>query len=132
MLILLTIVAALASAPFGFAIGSIMRQRSGWAIRPIYRACASTAFGESSESPMSGLVWFALTSLWHGLLFAVAVGSAALCGKLAGPPIASTLEVHESIPTAVIFFTLLALAGWLYHRFGPRSVKTIAYPYIWP
>ena len=81
---------------------------------------------------MSGLIQIALTSLGHGLLFAVAVGFATLCGKLVGSSIANALEIHESIPTAFVFFTLLGFAGSLYQRaFGPRSGKTIAYPYIW-
>lgn len=61
---------------------------------------------------MSGLVRFILASLWHGFLFAVAVHVAALAGKLSGPPIAESLQVHESIPTAAIFFGVLGLKIW--------------------
>ena len=81
---------------------------------------------------MSGLLHFIITSLWHGVLFTVALLIAVLGGKLAGPPIAEFLQVHESIPTAAIFFGVLGLAGWLYDRFGPKNAKTIVYPYIWP
>ena len=81
---------------------------------------------------MPGLIHFVLTSLWHGLLFAVAVLVAALAGKIGGAPIAEILQIHESIPTAGIFFAVLAFGGWLYDRFGPKDIRTIVYPYIWP
>jgi hypothetical protein len=81
---------------------------------------------------MTGLLQFILTSLWHGFLFAVAVAIAALLGKVGGAPIAELLQIHESIPTAAIFFGVLGLGGWLYNRFGPKNSRTIVYPYIWP
>ncbi len=81
---------------------------------------------------MPGLIHFVLTSLWHGLLLAVAVLVAALAAKVGGAPIAELLQIHESISTAAIFFAVLALGGWLYDRFGPRNIQTIVYPYIWP
>jgi hypothetical protein len=77
---------------------------------------------------MSGLLQFILSSLWHGLLFVVAVLVAALGAKLAGPPITEYLQVHESIPTAVVFFGVLGLGGWLYNRFGPKNGTTIIDP----
>jgi hypothetical protein len=81
---------------------------------------------------MPGLIHFVLASLWHGLLFAIAVLVAALAGKAGGAPIAEILQIHESIPTAGIFFGVLGLGGWLYSRFGPKGIRTIVYPYIWP
>lgn len=81
---------------------------------------------------MTGLLKFILTSLWHSFLLAVAVGIAALLGKAGGAPIAELLKIHESIPTAAIFFGVLGLGGWLYNRFGPKNNQTIVYPYIWP
>jgi hypothetical protein len=81
---------------------------------------------------MLGLIHVILTSFWHGLLLAVAVLIAALAGKAGGPPIAELLQIHETIPTAGIFFAVLGLGGWLYDRFGPRGIRTIVYPYMWP
>ena len=81
---------------------------------------------------MSSLFHFVFASLWHSILFAVAVLVAALTGKLGGPPVAEYLRIHESIPTAVIFFAVLGLGGWLYGRFGPKNGRTIIYPQIWP
>jgi hypothetical protein len=81
---------------------------------------------------MPGLIHLVLTSLWYGLLFAVAVLVAGLAAKMGGAPIAELLQIHESIPTAGIFFAALGLGGWLYDRFSPGDIRTIVYPYIWP
>jgi hypothetical protein len=81
---------------------------------------------------MPGFLQFILASLWHGLLFAAAVLVAALAGKASGPPIADYLQIHESIPTAAIFFATLGVGGWLFDRFNPKRSRTIVYPYIWP
>ena len=81
---------------------------------------------------MSGLLRFVLTSLWHGLLFTIAVLVAALLGKLGGAPVAAYLQIHESIPTAAIFFGVLGAGGWLYERFGPKDDRTIVSQQIWP
>ena len=81
---------------------------------------------------MTGLLTFILTSLWHGFLLAFAVGIAALLGKAGGATIAVLLQIHESIPTAAIFFGVLGFGGWLYNRIGPKNNRTIEYPYIWP
>jgi hypothetical protein len=80
---------------------------------------------------MPGLIRFVLISLWYGLLSAVALLVAALVAKVGGAPTAELLQIHESIPTAAIFFAVLGLGGWLYDRFRPRNIQ-IVNPDIWP
>ena len=55
------------------------------------------------------------------LLFCVGIGVAGLSAHLFGPIIAETFNVHELIPTALIFFAVAATSGWIGNRFLPES-----------
>jgi hypothetical protein len=79
---------------------------------------------------MMGLRQLVLTSLFHGVHCCHDHRRPARKG--CRPPIAELLQIHESIPTAAIFFGILGLRGWLYNRFGPKNNRTTAHPYIGP
>ena len=59
--------------------------------------------------------------LCQGLLFLIGIGIAGLAAHLGGTLIAVAFNVDDLIPTAVIFFAVAAMIGWVGNRFWPET-----------
>ena len=57
--------------------------------------------------------------LYQAVLFGI--GTAGLAAHLGGALIAGAFGVDELIPTAIIFFAVAALLGWIGNRFWPET-----------
>jgi hypothetical protein len=57
----------------------------------------------------------------QAVLFGIGIGIALLTAHLAGPLLATAFEIDELIPTAVVFFAVAAVLGWLGNRFWPED-----------
>ena len=55
------------------------------------------------------------------VLFAIGIGTAGLTAHLAGPLLAATFAIDELIPTAIVFFAVMAVLGWFGNRFWPEE-----------
>ena len=59
--------------------------------------------------------------LYQAVLFCIGMGTAGLAAHLGGALIAGAFGVDELVPTAIIFFTVAALLGWIGNRFWPET-----------
>jgi hypothetical protein len=66
--------------------------------------------------------------LYQAVLFCIAIGTAGLAAHLGGAFIAGALAIDELIPTAVIFFAVVALLGWIGDRVWPQT--WMSYPML--
>lgn len=57
----------------------------------------------------------------QGLLFGIGIGAAGLAAHLGGGLIAAAFNVDALIPSAILFFAVLALIGWTVDRFWPET-----------
>jgi hypothetical protein len=55
----------------------------------------------------------------QAVLFGIGIGIAGLTAHLTGPLLATAFAIDELIPTAIVFFAVLAILGWIGNRFGP-------------
>jgi hypothetical protein len=55
------------------------------------------------------------------LLFCIGIGVAGLTAHLTGPLVAATFDIDELIPTALVFFVVAAMLGWIGDRFWPQD-----------
>lgn len=62
-------------------------------------------------------------AIWivQAVLFGIRIGMAGLTAHLAGPAMATLLNIDELIPSAIIFFAVAAVFGWIGHRFWPED-----------
>lgn len=67
------------------------------------------------------LLGYIAISIIQAVLFGIGIGMAGLAAHLAGPPMATVLNVHELIPSAIIFFAVAAALGWIGNRFWPED-----------
>ena len=60
-------------------------------------------------------------AIWliQGVVFLIGIRTAGLAAHLGGPLIAGAFNVDELIPSAVIFFTVAAVLGWIGNKFWP-------------
>lgn len=59
--------------------------------------------------------------LCQGLLFLLMIGTAGLAAHLGGALIADAFNVDDLVPTAVIFFAMAAMIGWIGYRIWPET-----------
>jgi hypothetical protein len=59
--------------------------------------------------------------LCQGLLFLIVIGTAGLAAHLGGALIAGAFNVDDLVPTAVIFFAMAAMIGWIGDRVWPET-----------
>ena len=57
----------------------------------------------------------------QAVLFGIGIGFAGLTAHLAGPLLAAVFAIDELIPTAIVFFAVAALLGWIGNRFWPED-----------
>jgi hypothetical protein len=57
----------------------------------------------------------------QAVLFGIGIGFAGLMAHLAGPLLATAFAIDELIPTAVVFFAVAAVLGWIGNRFWPED-----------
>jgi hypothetical protein len=57
----------------------------------------------------------------QAVLFGIGIGFAGLTAHLAGPLLATAFAIDELIPTAIIFFVVVAVLGWFESRFWPED-----------
>ena len=60
------------------------------------------------------LIWFI-----QAVLFLIGIGSAGLAAHLGGSFIAGAFGIDELIPSAVIFFAVAGLLGWIGNKLWP-------------
>jgi len=53
----------------------------------------------------------------QALLFGIGIGMAGLSAHVIGPLIAGIFDIHELIPSGLIFFAVAAVLGWVGNRF---------------
>ena len=58
--------------------------------------------------------------LYHTVLFAIAIVIAGLSAHFGGDLIAAAFGIDQLIPSAVIFFAVAALLGWIGDRIWPE------------
>jgi hypothetical protein len=57
----------------------------------------------------------------QAVLFGIGIGFAGLMAHLAGPLLATAFAIDELILTAVVFFAVAAVLGWIGNRFWPED-----------
>jgi len=57
----------------------------------------------------------------QAVLFGIGIGFAGLTAHLAAPLLATAFAIDELLPTAVIFFAVMAGFGWIGNRFWPED-----------
>jgi hypothetical protein len=62
------------------------------------------------------LIW-----IIQAVLFGIGIGIALLTAHLAGPLLATAFAIDELIPTAIVFFAVVAVLGWFGNRFWPEE-----------
>jgi hypothetical protein len=62
-------------------------------------------------------------AIWliQAVLFLIGISTAGLVAHLGGPLIGGAFNVDELIPSAVIFFAVAALLGWIGNRLWPED-----------
>jgi hypothetical protein len=53
----------------------------------------------------------------QALLFSIGIGMAGLSAHVIGPLTAGIFDIHELIPSGLIFFAVAAVLGWVGNRF---------------
>jgi hypothetical protein len=61
------------------------------------------------------LIW-----IIQAVLFGIGIGIARLT-HVAGPLLATAFAIDELIPTAIVFFAVVAVLGWFRNRFWPEE-----------
>jgi len=62
------------------------------------------------------LIW-----IIQAVLSGIGIGIALLTAHVAGPLLATALAIDELIPTAIVFFAVVAVLGWFGNRFWPED-----------
>ena len=57
----------------------------------------------------------------QAVLFGIGIGFAGLTAHLAGPLLATAFAIDELIPTAIVFFVVVAGLAWIGNRFWPEE-----------
>jgi hypothetical protein len=57
----------------------------------------------------------------QAMLFGIGIGFAGLTAHLTGPLLATAFAIDELIPTAIVFFAVAAVLGWIGNRFWPED-----------
>jgi hypothetical protein len=57
----------------------------------------------------------------QAVLFGIGIGFAGLTAHLAGPLLATAFAIDELIATAIVFFAVTAVLGWIGNRFWPED-----------
>lgn len=62
-------------------------------------------------------------AIWiiQAVLFGIGIALAGLTAHLAGPAMATFLNIDELIPSAIIFLAVAAVLGWIGNRFWPED-----------
>jgi hypothetical protein len=69
------------------------------------------------------MMLFRALVIWtvQALLFGIGIGMAGLSAHVAGPLVAGIFDIHELIPSALIFFAVAAALGWIGNRLWPED-----------
>jgi hypothetical protein len=59
--------------------------------------------------------------LIQAVLFFIGIVTAGVAAHVGGPLVAGAFDVDELIPSAVIFFAVVAALGWIGNRFWPEE-----------
>ena len=62
------------------------------------------------------MIWLA-----QAVLFGIGIGIAGLAAHLIGPLLATAFAIHELIPTALVFFAVAAVLGWIGNKCWPET-----------
>ena len=62
-------------------------------------------------------------AIWliQAVLFTIGIGTAGLAAHIGGPLIAGAFGIDELIPSAVIFFAVAAVLGWIGNKLWPED-----------